>query len=422
MFDNYEDENLMLRKIRLKDVHPYMAISLPRECSLLYSDLGFSTPINAFIKDNPEADKAVDDIIENNNFDMQLTEASLTVSYKGDLIFKNYLENGVSKITYLQPDYYFPKFAETDQRKVVSETIAYLYDNGKKIFTETYESKNGEYWCVTQHFYFNNGKIGKPISEPELFNTKLNVSPLTHIPFLRNGSSFWGESLYKPLVPLFDEYNHRCTVIANILDKHSDPNLIADPSFFDENNNLPMGGKAFPVEEGEQKPEYVVWNWSGQWQFKFIEEIIFKTLHYISPLAPSLYGMDDASQASGRAIYLKSWRSQSTVRRSHSYWRSAIKKILYVAQQIEVLHCGKSYTPAIPNVELTIALPYDQLEAAQAEQLKVTSKLTSIKSAIARLNPHYTSKQIEEEYLNMITEINEINNLTFMNTGGIDES
>lgn len=398
MFNNYEDTWIQLRKMSSMNSHPYLAIALPREIVTLYSDLAFSTPINAFAKDNEAANNAIDDIIEDNKLNTHLSEASIVCAYKGGVVFKNYLDNGKSKITYIEPDYYFPTLSPSDKRKILSETIAYQLDKNT-LYTETYESdSNGEYWCITRTYK------GKSIQSQSEVNTKLTESPLTYVPFVRSGANFWGDSLYKGLTPLFDELNHRVTQIANILDRHSDPNLIADPAFFDENKQLPMGGKAFPVDGDEQEPKYITWDWSGEHNFKFIEDVIYKALHYVSPMAPALYGMDDASQASGRSLIIKSWRTQCLVRRSHTYWRDALKKILYLAQQLQNISGEKSYKPAIPNVELAIVLPLDHLEMAQAEQLKVQAGISSKKSSIARLNPHLNSRQIEEEWLEIVNE------------------
>lgn len=145
-------------------------------------------------------------------------------------------------------------------------------------------------------------------------------------------------------------------------------------------------------------------------------------LYTVSPLAPALYGLDETSQATGRAIVLKSWRTQCKVSRSYMYWRDALKCILFKAQQLQVNSGELSYIPEIPTIELSLNIPMDFFEMAQAEQLKVTSRVTSIKSAISRLNPHYTSKEIEDEFLEMIAEQNEINNLTFMGSGGFDDT
>jgi hypothetical protein len=419
IYENYENEWVALRKYDNDISHPYIFLSLPREIVLLTSDLSFSTPINAFINNNEDANNALDEIIEDNMLNMQLSEASITQAVKGGVVAKNYLDNGKSKITFIEPDYYFPEFSPTDRRKIIRETIAFTSvdtANEEILYTETYEPRNGEYWCITRTYKGKNNYLNDQIE----VNTHLTESPITYIPFIRSGTNFWGDSIYKGLTDLFDELNWRVTQIANVLDKHSDPNMYADESFFVEDENggkkLPIGGKAFPVDSsnGEEPPGYITYDWSADANFKFIEDIVFKVLHYVSPIAPALYGLDNASQASGRSLLLKSWRTQSLIKRNQTYWIHALKKILYLAQQLQIISGEKSYTPAIPNVELKISLPHDRLEEAQAEQLKVQSGLTSIHSAISRLNPHYTSAEVEEEYQRILAEKTDELNATFV--------
>jgi hypothetical protein len=428
MYENYEDTYALVRKIDNLLDHPYLALGLAREVALLYSDLAFGNPINAFAKETT-ANNALDSLIQENALDQQLSEAAITQAVKGGVIFKNYLDRRKSKITFIEPDYYFPIFSPFDKRQILSETVAYKYldKNVDYFYTETYEpDQNGEYLCITKTFNHNSvGKIGKQLTESTI-RTGLYESPLTYIPFIRSGSNFWGDSIYKGSVPLYDELNNRVTQISNVLDKHSDPSMWALSSVFDDSGNLNhKGGKVYEVQEdsegrkiGDAPLGYLSFDWHSDANFKFIKEIMFKVLYTVSPLAPALYGLDESSQATGRALVLKSWRTQCKVSRSYMYWRDALKRILYKAQQLQVNSGELSYTPEMPNVELSLNIPMDFFEMAQAEQLKVTSKTSSIKSSISRLNPHYNSKQVEDEYLEIITEQNEINNLTFMNNGG----
>lgn len=429
MYDSQTDVHMIVRKIGEYLDHPYLELGLAREVALLYSDLAFGNPINAFAKETT-ADHSLDNLIEENKLNQQLSEAAITQAVKGGVVFKNYLDNGKSKITFIEPDYYFPTFSPFDKRKLLSETIAYLYEKGDEqfLYTETYEQgENGDYWCITRNYKFKNNQVGRMLNESKV-NTTLQESPLEYIPFIRSGSSFWGDSIYKGSVALYDELNNRVTQISNVLDKHSDPSMWALSSVFDENGNLNhKGGKVYEVQEdvegrkiGDSPIGYITWDWNPDANFKFIKDIIFKVLYTVSPLAPALYGLDETSQATGRAIVLKSWRTQCKVSRSYMYWRDALKRVLYKAQQLQVNSGEASYTPEIPNVELSLNIPLDTLEGAQSEQLKVTSKVTSLKSSIARLNPHYTSKEIEDEYLEMIAEQNEINNLTFASSGGLN--
>lgn len=426
MYNNYEDDWSIIRKLNFSFEHPYLPLALPREISHLYSDLAFGNPINAIVKNNKDADNAIDEIIGENQLNAQLSEAGITQSYKGGIVFKNYLDEGKSRITFIEPDYYFPVTSTSDRRKIIKEVIAVPYfdesDNKQYLYTETYEKReDGFYWCVSQTYTFNNNKKGKAVTDQDEVNTQLTQSPITYIPFIRSGTNFWGDSIYKGLTPLFDELNHRVTQISNVLDIHSDPSMWAVSSVFDDDGNLKIkGNKVFEVDETNEgnirEPMgYIVWDWSGEWNFRFIEDIIYKALHYVSPLAPALYGLDKSSQASGRAILLKSWRSQCKISRSYIYWQSALKKILYLAQQLQIISGEKSYVPAIPNIELKMNLPIDFYERVQAEQVKVDAGLSSKKSAIARINPHMTSQEVEEEWLEIIEEQNQVNKQTFMN-------
>ncbi|UNC92720.1 phage portal protein [Candidatus Contubernalis alkalaceticus] len=424
MFKNKPEEVFLHRIPGFNQSDVYLALAIPRELPLLYSDLSFRNNINATVN-NTDANTALDRLINENSLDSLLSEASIDTAIKGGVVFKNYLDNGKSKITYIQPDFYFPEFSKFDKRKIVKETIAYTFDDGKGefLYREIYEpDANSQYWCITKINNWYNGRIGKQISSEEI-NIKLTESPLTYIPYFRSGGEFWGYSIYDGLEPLFDELNHRCSQISKILDKHSDPNMYGDPSFLDEKNNIASGGKFFPVETGEEKPGYLTWKSELESNFKFIEEVLFKILYMVSPLKPSLYGLDKVgSGTSGRVQKLKAFRTECMVERSLLYWKQSLKKILYLSQQLEIISGNQKYKPEIPNIEIYVSLPRDSYEQAQEEQLKTVSGLTSVKSAIARINPHYTSAEVENEFLEIINEENEKSLQMFLgDRGGVGE-
>jgi hypothetical protein len=194
--------------------------------------------------------------------------------------------------------------------------------------------------------------------------------------------------------------------------------MYADESFFDEKNQLASGGKAYKVDSknGEEPPGYITWDGKLDNAFAFIKDILLEFLYLTTPLKPSLYGLGkDSSLVSGRAIKMKSWRTISMVENSLLYWREGIQKVLHLAQQLEVLAGTAKYIPAIPEVQIYVDLPKDDFEEAQTEQLKVVAGNTSIKSSIARLNPHMTSEEVENEWLEILNEQAERDNMTFAN-------
>lgn len=434
MFDNYEDTYIDILRQRYKNDTTYLALGLAREVVLLYSDLAFGNPINA-LATNKATNTRIAELVEMNALNQQISEAAMSQAVKGGIVFKNYIdENGNSRISFIEPEFYFPIFSPFDQRKVVGETIGYKYTDrelnkgGNLIYTETYTmDENGDYWCETKVFINKNNQVAKEVFDEKKtgkVKTPLNnSSPLTYIPFVRTGASFWGDSIYKGSIHLYDEINNRVTQIKRVLDEHSDPIQWAVTSAFDDDGDLNLrdnrvvevtedidGGRA---SSGDPLG-YITWNWSAEANFKYIEDVMMKILYTVSPMAPSLYGLDETSQATGRATILKSWRTQCKVTRSQQYWRQALKKIIYNAQVLDVAAGNGKYTPEIPQIEMSLNMPVDYLENAQSEQLKVQSKLTSIKSSIARLNPHLTWDEVEEEYLEIIAEQNDLNALTFM--------
>jgi hypothetical protein len=410
----------------------YLALAIPREIPLLYSDLAFRNNLNAIIKNNDKANNAVDRLIYENRLDTQLSEASIDIAIKGGIVLKNYLDKGKSKIEVVQPEYYFPEFSKFDKQKIVRETIAFTYEenNETHLYREIYEERNGVYWCIVKKNRYTNGRILEEVEEPVETNTKLTESPLTYVPFFRANGEFWGYSIYDGLESWFDELNHRVSQIARILDKHSDPNMYADSSFFEEDEqanatstdnkkqyNLPSGGAAYPVDHqaGEKPPGYVTYDSKLEANFNYIKDVLFEILYIVSIVKPSLYGLEKTTQISGRAIKLKSWRSECTVERSLLYWKQALKKVLYQAQQLEIIAGNEKYIPAISNIVIYIGLPSDELEQSQAENLKITSKLSSHKASIARLNPNMTWEEVEDEWLEILAEEAELINQTFVN-------
>ncbi|WP_416147905.1 phage portal protein [Salipaludibacillus sp. HK11] len=398
----------------------YVPVALGMEIVKLYRDLGFSKGIAASVKNDNDVNIALDRLIYENDFNSLLSEAGLTVGVKGDVVLKNYLDEGKSKISFIQPEYYFPELDPRNQRKIVKETIAFPVEEDDETFlySEIYEKRNGEYWCISKKNYFTDNDIGAEVmSEHSEVNTQLLESPLTHVPFSRNDGSLFGYSVLFGIEPLLEEYNWRCSQISIIMDKFTSPNIIASANILDDNYQFKMsdGGIMIPMEEGEVKPEYMTWDSQLQANFEYIDQIIMKAIHFLSPLNSNLYGLTkESANSSALSIKLKAFRTSQIIENSLTYWQTAIKKVLLLAQQLDVIAGNGNYNPQLPNVELSASMPEDSYTQSQEEQLKVVAGVTSIKSSIARLNPHYSKQEIDDEFLEIINEENERQRLSFM--------
>lgn len=404
----------------------YIKIPLGKEICHLFRDVGFKDNVQASVKDNVEANTALDRISFNNRLDSILSEMAVTVAAKGEAVIKNSLDNGASRISIVQPEYYFPEFDKFDQRKVIRETIAIPFVENEEsfIYQEIYERReDGYFWCISKTSYYTNDEVGADIEFDEL-NTYLRDSPLTHVVYMRNNGSFFGTSIFDGIYDLLEEYNWRVSQISKILDAHSNPSIVGSANLLDKDYkfNKTESGLFIPIDEGEEKPEYLTWESQLSANFQFIDEIIMKALHYVSILNPSLYGLTkEAANSSAKAIKLKAFRTSSVIENSLKHWEYALKKVLFLAQQIEVLGGNYNYTPALPSVEISPSMPFDSFDMVQEEQLKLVSGNTSVKSSIARLNPHYNATEVEEEFLEIINERNEINSMTFQGSSLLDE-
>ncbi|SLL37403.1 Phage portal protein, SPP1 Gp6-like [Mycobacteroides abscessus subsp. abscessus] len=398
----------------------YVPISLGKEMCELYRDIAFKDNIVANVRNNKEAKEAIDRIVFDNELDATVSEMAISVAAKGDGVFKNYLDDGVSKISYVEPEYYFPEFDPYDKRKIVRETIAFpveISDGKYELFEEIYEKINGTYWCITKKSDYLEGTTSNERIISEI-DTELTQSPLTPVFFGRTTGSFFGFSIFFTIEPILDEFNWKVSQISKILDKFSSPNLIGDPSLLDEGGKFQFSEKSglyLPVEKDEIEPKYLTWDAQMAANFKYIDEVLLKCLQYVSPLNPSIYGMgSDLASTSARALKVKSWRTANIIENSLKYWERALKKVLLIAQQLEIISGNYNYTPGLPLVECSPSFPIDSYELAQEEQLKVASGVTSIRSSIQRLNPHYSAEQTEDEWLEIIAEKNEMNAQTFM--------
>lgn len=56
----------------------YIAVALSAEIAKLYRGLAFKDDVSAVAKDNPEASKGIDRLIFENDFNIQLSESSIT--------------------------------------------------------------------------------------------------------------------------------------------------------------------------------------------------------------------------------------------------------------------------------------------------------------------------------------------------------
>ena len=227
---------------------------------------------------------------------------------------------------------------------------------------------------------------------------------IVHIPNYALDDSWQGLDDLSELKSLVDELNNRLSLIAVILDKHSDP-AIAIPSGLMETdeNGRPIfhvgRDKVFEIMgKDEIIPQYIVWD--GQLQAAFTEvNLLIDQILTIAEIPSVALGKDNSGTSGSSGLSIK-WRMNSLlskVNRKRGYFDKALKQAMLIAQLLEHAHGTPDYETTRPNILFMDGLPDDEMENATIMNLRTGGKPTlSQKSAIMRLD-NLTAEQAAEE-------------------------
>lgn len=357
------------------------------------------------VNKNKKEQEFIDELWYQNKLDTQLYESSLLNSARGDALLRVRVENDQIKIEDINPAMYFPRLGNNfreepkevvlawkDTQKRGEEEETYLiketYTVGK-IKTEIHLMKDRESQEIVRKVPIKDFNKLFNTNYEESVETNIDTIPLIHIPNFRINNRYWGTSDFSDLESLFFAINNRMTSIDNILDKHSDPILAVPQGILDEDGNVKKEKLGMiEVQEGEGKPEYIVWNANLDNAFKQIDEIV-KMIFLMGEISPDVVGLDTGRTRaeSGRALKLRMLRTLAKKNRKALYYETGIKKAIEVASMfaIQGAKAGEiSYKGEviIPNVKFADGVVDDKVEEIQNETLKLSSGITSKKNAI----------------------------------------
>lgn len=399
----------------------YISIPIAMELPKLVSDLLFRyCPIIDCKDDNVKGQELAIDIQKYNKLHIKLLESSVDCATKGGIVIKTYLENGRSMIDFFQPDKYF---IHKDLRGKIDEHIiswTFTVDKGvlkgykeyRYIETHKFNKDTKSWWIYYQVFEIKGNKLNKQLNIKEFFpdledaeDTKLSTCSLIFIPYFRAMDNYFGYSVYHGLEGLFDELNSRVSHMSKLLDKYSDPTVTGPEIEEDEDEeNIVRRGttvrEKYIVRDNKETPDvnYVTWDGKIEGHITYVKELLFTMLYICTPLNPSLYGLDVTnSQASGKAIKLKSFRTDCTVDRWSNYYIDGIQQAIFNAMEYQRIWVDSSVKSEYPDVIIVKGFSKDDKEEAEIEQLRITSGNTSILSSIMRLD-RVTKEKAEEEY------------------------
>lgn len=371
--------------------------------SKVSADMLFGEPLKISMPDKNQQ-PFIDALVHDNHLHTLFYESGLENSRRGDVVFKIRVQDNRLIWETANPSTYFPRInPDNITGDPLAHEFAWLVIVGGRQYVRKEIHTPG--LISNELWEFGNHEIGARASWPAVYPnipetqpTGINRSLVIHVPNFRDRSRFFGIDDYQDIATLQFALNNRLTKNENVLDKHSDPILAVPEGVLDEHGKikreaLQMFEMIPDPETGENpaKPEYIVWNASLDNSFKQIDKLM-DFLFMFSETSPDAFGMGKTAVTSGRALKLLMTRTIAKINRKRLYFDQAIKEAVYVSQLLAKAHgltvmgVGVKGEAVIPEIEWSDGLPTDSFEAAQEEQMRITSGNTSIVDSIMRLD------------------------------------
>ena len=235
------------------------------------------------------------------------------------------------------------------------------------------------------------GNIAGLVSE-EVVDTGLDDFLVVPVFNLSTSDRLTGLDDYSNLDSIVQELEIRMAQISRILDKHADPNMCGPDSALEQDPRSGQwsfrgGGKYFPVGQGEEPPAYVTWEGELEAAFKQLE-VLMEQFYALSETSAAAFGQLKAGLAeSGSALRRLMMAPLAKTNRIRLRFDPALKNVLILGSELEVAQ-GVRNAVKLEEIHITWqdGLPDDDMEETQIESTRYTAGLTSLESALMRLD------------------------------------
>ncbi|MFS0841250.1 phage portal protein [Paenibacillus sp. 1P03SA] len=227
---------------------------------------------------------------------------------------------------------------------------------------------------------------------------------VVHVPNYATGDGWEGLDDLSELKPLLDELNNRISLIASILDKHSDPAMVVPTGSLEETEDgetIFRAGrnKVFEAaDKNEVVPQYITWD--GQLQAAFEEiKLLIDQILTVAEIPAVALGKDNSgtSGSSGLAIKFRMNSLLAKINRKRQYYDRGLRKVFLIAQLLEDSKVDIDYAVTVPKIKFKDGLPDDELEQAQIYSMRLGGKPTiSQKTALMQIDD-LTEQQAQAE-------------------------
>ncbi len=374
-------------------------LNWPKRLSTLFADLLLGEPpqIKAGDEDSPEQE-AVTRLIEENNLFNVAYEVALDVSRFGVGLFKVRYYGGRSIIEAQTPLCWFPVVKPDNVKDVLHHVLAWDYEETearllgartlRRLKVEIHERGR----ITTRVYDITSGNISGMVGEEEVRWTGVDDFLVMPVFNLSTSERLTGLDDYSDLDSIVQELEIRVAQISRILDKHADPNMAGPDTVLEQDEKSGKvtfrgGGKYFPLGPGDQPPQYITWDGELEAAFKQID-LLMEQFYALSETTAAAFGQLKAGLAeSGSALRRLMMAPLAKVNRLRMRFDPALKQVLKLASALEVAQ-GMPNAVKLEDVHITWqdGLPDDDMERTQIEVQRYGAGLTSLESALKRLD------------------------------------
>ncbi len=372
-------------------------LNWPKRLSTLFADLLLGEPPGVEAGDEgSQEQEVVTRIIEDNNLFNTAYEVALDVSRFGVGLFK--IRHDERAIVEAQtPLVWFPVVQPDNVKDVSAHVLGWDYEAEEQTIwgarmqrylkLEIHEKGR----ITTRLHKLAAGNIAGLVEE-SIVQTGVDDFLVVPVFNLSTSDRLTGLDDYSDLDSIVQELEIRMAQISRILDKHADPNMYGPDTALEQDPATGQweyrgGGKYFPVGQGEQPPGYVTWDGQLEAAFKQID-LLMEQLYILSETSAAAFGQLKAGLAeSGTALRRLMVAPLAKTNRIRLRFDPALRKVLLLASGLEV---AQSVKEAVKLEEIHITwqdgLPDDDMEETQIESTRYTAGLTSLESALMRLD------------------------------------
>ena len=367
-----------------------------------------------------EHNKRLNDLIDNSDFWYKFQQVAMSFSQFGDGVFHVYRGKDGAEVGYVQPKLWYKIVDPEDINHVTCHLLVHPIHVPKRKGGELiYECKFIRFIAHYRGYYseivftYSGSKLGKNVNydfngrkipkEGVTFKTGLSDFAIQSVHNSKPLTQIYGKSEYDAIEDAVYEYEKRLTLNSAILDKHSEPTMVADEDLFvpDETTGSVtfkgIGGIVGIRKDGV-KPEYVTWD--GKTDAS--EEMMTRLENNIITL--SEYGKtfllgEYSGNASGEALKTAMKGALDKVSRQIDSLQYTVRKVLCLMMELEGIKLSVSDISILWQDGIT------ESDKTVAETVKIRreSSTLSIKGALVQ---YYglSEEQAEKMYQEILSE------------------